>query len=154
MEIPVTTLQAMLTNAATLGAMSAVKKLDPVKDQLKASEVRTWLGNDSKQTRMFDAMVRKGMIKGFKKGTSQNSPFYYSKVQIEAAFAAVKCKNLVDLAQTRSLLDGEDRLVQPPTGLPPAETGTRNGQLAGKAVGREQANCHQVLAETGRRKTH
>ena len=28
MEIPVTTLQAMLTNAATLGAMSAVKKLD------------------------------------------------------------------------------------------------------------------------------
>ena len=48
MEIPVTTLQAMLTNAATLGAMSAVKKLDPVKDQLKASEVRTWLGNDSK----------------------------------------------------------------------------------------------------------
>ena len=104
MEIPVTTLQAMLTNAATLGAMSAVKKLDPVKDQLKASEVRTWLGNDSKQTRMFDAskqtrmfdaMVRKGMIKGFKKGTSQNSPFYYSKVQIEAAFAAVKCKSLL-----------------------------------------------------------
>ena len=95
MEIPVTTLQAMLTNAATLGAMSAVKKLDPVKDQLRASEVRTWLGNDSKQTRMFDAMVRKGMIKGFKKGTSQNSPFYYSKVQIEAAFAAVKCKNLL-----------------------------------------------------------
>ena len=77
MEIPVTTLQAMLTNAATLGAMSAVKKLDPVKDQ------------------MFDAMVRKGMIKGFKKGTSQNSPFYYSKVQIEAAFAAVKCKSLL-----------------------------------------------------------
>ena len=133
MEIPVTTLQAMLTNAATLGAMSAVKKLDPVKDQLKASEVRTWLGNDSKQTRMFDAMVRKGMIKGFKKGTSQNSPFYYSKVQIEAAFAAVKCKRrlhhhsdgytgrlgrteraipeMVDLAQTRGLLDGKDRLV-------------------------------------------
>lgn len=43
MEIPVTTLQAMLTNAATLGAMSAVKRLDPVKDELKASEVRTWL---------------------------------------------------------------------------------------------------------------
>ena len=47
MEIPVTTLQAMLTNAATLGAMSAVKRLDPVKDELKASEVRTWLGNGS-----------------------------------------------------------------------------------------------------------
>ena len=48
MEIPITTLQQMLTNAATLGAMSAVKKLDPVKDELKASEVRVWLGNDSK----------------------------------------------------------------------------------------------------------
>ena len=94
MEIPVTTLQAMLTNAATLGAMSAVKRLDPVKDELKASEVRTWLGNDSK-SRKFDAMVRKGMIKGFKKGTSQNSPFYYSKCQIEAAFAAVRCKDLL-----------------------------------------------------------
>ena len=69
MEIPITTLQAMLTNAATLGAMSAVKRLDPVKDELKASEVRTWLGNDSKMSRKFDAMVRKGMIKGFKKGT-------------------------------------------------------------------------------------
>ena len=34
MEIPVTTLQAMLTNAATLGAMSAVKKLDPVKHRI------------------------------------------------------------------------------------------------------------------------
>ena len=84
MEIPITTLQAMLTNAATLGAMSAVKRLDPVKDELKASEVRTWLGNDSKM-----------MIKGFKKGTSQNSPFYYSKCQIEAAFAAVRCKDLL-----------------------------------------------------------
>ena len=52
MEIPVTTLQAMLTNAATLGAMSAVKKLDPVKDQLKASEVRTWLGNDRHDQRI------------------------------------------------------------------------------------------------------
>ena len=95
MDIPLTTLQAMLTNAATLGAMSAVKKLDPVKDQLKASEVRAWLGNDSMMSRKFDAMVRKGMIKGFKKGTSQNSPYYYSKLQIETAFAAVKCKNLL-----------------------------------------------------------
>ena len=95
MEIPVTTLQEMLTNAATLGAMSAVKKLDPVKDQLKASEVRTWLGNDSNLSREFDAMVRKGMIKGFKKGTSQNSPYSYSKLQIEAAFAAVRCKSLL-----------------------------------------------------------
>ena len=95
MEIPVTTLQEMLTNAATLGAMSAVKKLDPVKDQLKASEVRTWLGNDSNLSRTFDAMVRKGMIKGFKKGTSPNSPYYYSKLQIEAAFAAVRCKSLL-----------------------------------------------------------
>ena len=95
MEIPVTTLQEMLTNAATLGAMSAVKKLDPAKDQLKASEVRTWLGNDSNLSRKFDAMVRKGMIKGFKKGSSQNSPYYYSKLQIEAAFAAVRCKSLL-----------------------------------------------------------
>ena len=95
MEIRVSTLQEMLTNAATLGAMSAVKKLDPVKDELKASEVRAWLGNDSKMSRKFDAMVRKGMIKGFKKGTSQNSPFYYSKVQIEAAFAAVRCQSLL-----------------------------------------------------------
>ena len=95
MEIPVTTLQEMLTNAATLGAMSAVKKLDPAKDQLKASEVRTWLGNDSNLSRKFDAMVRKGMIRGFKKGTSQNSPYYYSKLQIEAAFAAVRCKSLL-----------------------------------------------------------
>ena len=95
MEIPVTTLQEMLTNAATLGAMSAVKKLDPAKDQLKASEVRTWLGNDSNLSRKFDAMVRKGMIRGFKKGTSQNSPYYYSKLQIEAAFAAVRCKGLL-----------------------------------------------------------
>ena len=95
MEIPVTTLQEMLTNAATLGAMSAVKKFDPAKDQLKASEVRTWLGNDSNLSRKFDAMVRKGMIKGFKKGTSQNSPYYYSKLQIDAAFAAVRCKSLL-----------------------------------------------------------
>ena len=95
MDITVTTLQAMLTNAATLGALSAVQKLDPVKDQLKASEVRAWLGNDSKMSRKFDAMVRKGMIKGFKKGTSQNSPYYYSKFQIEEAFAAVKCKSLL-----------------------------------------------------------
>ena len=88
MDIPVTTLQAMLTNAATLGALSAVKKLDPVKDQLKAS-------NDSNMSRKFDAMVRKGMIKGFKKGTSQNSPYYYSKLQIETAFAAIRCDQLL-----------------------------------------------------------
>ena len=56
MDIPITTLQAMLTNAATLGAMSAVKRLDPVKDELKASEVRAWLGNDSKM-RMPEGQV-------------------------------------------------------------------------------------------------
>ena len=95
MDIPVSTLQEMLTDAATLGAMSAVKKLDPVKDQLKASEVRVWLGNDSKMSRKFDAMVRKGLIKGFKKGTSQNSPYYYSKCDIEAAFAAARCHSLL-----------------------------------------------------------
>ena len=95
MDITVTTLQEMLTDAATLGAMSAVKKLDPVKDQLKASEVRVWLGNDSKMSRKFDAMVRKGLIKGFKKGTSQNSPYYYSKCDIEAAFAAVRCHSML-----------------------------------------------------------
>ena len=95
MDIPVSTLQEMLTDAAMLGAMSAVKKLDPVKDQLKASEVRVWLGNDTKMSRTFDAMVRKGLIKGFKKGTSQNSPYYYSKCQIEAAFAAVRCHSLL-----------------------------------------------------------
>ena len=95
MEIPVSTLQEMLTDAATLGAMSAVKMLDQLRDQLKASEVRVWLGNDNKMSRKFDAMVRKGMIKGFKKGTSQNSPYYYSKCQIEAAFAAVRCHNLL-----------------------------------------------------------
>ena len=44
---------------------------------------------------------------------------------------------MVDSAQTRSLLDGKDHLVQPSTGLPPAETGTRYGQLAGQTVGRE-----------------
>ena len=58
-------------------------------------QIEAWLGNDSKMSRKFDAMVRKGMIKGFKKGTSQNSPYYYSKFQIEAAFAAVKCKSLL-----------------------------------------------------------
>ena len=95
MDITVTTLQEMLTDAATLGAMSAVKKLDPAKDQLKASEVRVWLGNDSKMSRKFDAMVRKGLIKGFKKGTSQNSPYYYSKCDIEAAFAAARCHRML-----------------------------------------------------------
>lgn len=95
MDITVTTLQEMLNDAAMLGAMSAVKKLDPVKDQLKASEVRVWLGNDSKMSRKFDAMVRKGLIKGFKKGTSQNSPYYYSKCDIEAAFAAARCHSLL-----------------------------------------------------------
>ena len=85
MDIPVTTLQAMLTNAATLGAMSAVKKLDPVKDQLKASEVRAWLGNDSMMSRKFDAMVRKNIKKGNKKNKRQNSQYYYSKLQIETA---------------------------------------------------------------------
>ena len=95
MDITVTTLQEMLTDAATLGAMSAVKKLDPAKDQLKASEVRVWLGNDSKMSRKFDAMVRKGLIKGFKKGTSQNSPYYYSKCDIEAAFAAARCHSML-----------------------------------------------------------
>ena len=95
MDLTLTTLQEMLTDAATLGAMSAVKKFDPLKDQLKASEVRVWLGNDSKMSRKFDAMVRKGLIKGFKKGTSQNSPYYYSKCDIEAAFAAARCHSLL-----------------------------------------------------------
>lgn len=95
MDIQVTTLQAMLTDAATLGALSAVQKLDPVKDQLKASEVKAWLGNDSGLSRKFEAMVRKGMIKGYKKGRSQNSPYYYSKFQIESAFAAARCSSLL-----------------------------------------------------------
>jgi hypothetical protein len=60
---------------------------------------------------------------------------------------------MVDVAQERGLLDGKDGVVQPPTGLPPTETGTRIGQLAGKAVAGEQANSDTFPATLGAGKT-
>ncbi len=73
----------LLADYAQLGYMQAIKAYEPVQDLVRENDVRQWLKINGIDYKEFKKFVDLGLIKRHRNGTGVNSPFVYSKVEIQ-----------------------------------------------------------------------
>ena len=88
-----------------VGYNAAVKDYEPPKDKIRLSEVKEWLKFRKIDFKTFKELENKGLINA-RKGKAVNSPLYYSKAEIQGAFATMRINRLMI---TNELSDYERR---------------------------------------------
>lgn len=88
-----------------VGYNAAVKDYEPPKDKIRLSEVKEWLKFRKIDFKTFKELEKQGLIHA-RKGNAVNSPLYYSKVEIQKAFATMRLNRLMI---TNELSDYERR---------------------------------------------
>lgn len=88
-----------------VGYNAAVKDYEPPKDKIRLSEVKEWLKFRKIDFKTFKELEKQGLIHA-RKGEAVNSPLYYSKAEIQGAFATMRIKRLMT---TNELSDYERR---------------------------------------------
>lgn len=78
----------VLETAFQVGYMEAVKAYEPPQDMLRKTELKKWLALMHIDKRRVQALIDKGLVKPYRKGTGKNSPLYFSKIDIKKAIAA------------------------------------------------------------------
>lgn len=76
-----------------VGYNAAVKDYDPPQDEIRQSEVKKWLKFRKIEFKTFQELEKNGLIHA-RKGDAVNSPLYYSKVEIQKAFATMRLNKL------------------------------------------------------------
>lgn len=94
MEISIAELGGIISDFVRVGYNSAVKDYEPAQDQLRKSEVKKWLKFRKIEFKQFQSLVEKGLIHT-RKGSSENSPLYFSKAEIQKAMATMRINQLV-----------------------------------------------------------
>lgn len=77
-----------------VGYNAAVKDYDPPQDKLRQSEVKKWLKFRKIEFKTFQELEKQGLIHA-RKGGAVNSPLYYSKAEIQGAFATMRLNRLM-----------------------------------------------------------
>lgn len=72
-----------------VGYNAAVKDYDPPQDKLRQAEVKKWLKFRKIDFKTFQELEKQGLIHA-RKGGAANSPLYYSKAEIQKAFATMR----------------------------------------------------------------
>lgn len=88
-----------------VGYNAAVKDYDPPQDKLRQAEVKKWLKFRKIEFKTFQELEKQGLIHA-RKGGAVNSPLYYSKAEIQGAFATMRLNRLMI---TNELSDYERR---------------------------------------------
>lgn len=83
----------IIADFVRVGYNAAVKDYDPPQDKLRLSEVKKWIKFRKIEFKTFQELEKQGLIHA-RKGGSVNSPLYYSKVEIQKAFATMRLNNL------------------------------------------------------------
>lgn len=94
MEISIAELGGIISDFVRVGYNSAVKDYEPAQDQLRKSEVKNWLKFRKIEFKQFQSLIDKGLIHT-RKGSSENSPLYFSKAEIQKAMATMRINQLV-----------------------------------------------------------
>lgn len=84
---------SIISDFVRVGYNAAVKDYDPPQDRLRLSEVKKWLKFRRVDFKTFQNLEKKGLIHA-RKGNSENSPLYYSKVEIQKALAIMRVDRL------------------------------------------------------------
>jgi len=96
---------SIISDFVRVGYNAAVKDYDPPQDKLRQSDVKKWLKFRNIDFKAFKELEKKGLIHA-RKGGAANSPLYYSKVEIQKAFATMRLNRLMI---TNELSDYERR---------------------------------------------
>lgn len=96
---------SIISDFVRVGYNAAVKDYDPPQDNLRQSDVKKWLKFRNIDFKTFKELEKKGLIHA-RKGGAANSPLYYSKVEIQKAFATMRLNRLMI---TNELSDYERR---------------------------------------------
>jgi hypothetical protein len=84
----------IIADFVRVGYNAAVKDYDPPQDKLRQSEVKKWLKFRNIDFKTFQELEKKGLIHA-RKGGAVNSPLYYSKAEIQKAFATMRLNRLM-----------------------------------------------------------
>ena len=103
--IDIVEIGSIISDFVRVGYNAAVKDYDPPQDNLRQSEVKKWLKFRNIDFKAFQELEKKGLIHA-RKGAAANSPLYYSKAEIQKAFATMRLNRLII---TKELSDYERR---------------------------------------------
>mgnify|MGYP000970689941 CR=1 FL=1 len=87
--IDLTEIGSVISDFVRVGYNAAVKDYDPPQDRLRQSEVKKWLKFRKMDVKAFHELEKQGLIHA-RKGAAVNSPLYYSKAEIQKAFATMR----------------------------------------------------------------
>lgn len=105
MNLTIEELGGIIADFVRVGYNSAVMDYDPPQDRLRLSEVKKWLKFRKIDFKTFQELEKQGLIHA-RKGEAINSPLYYSKKEIQEAFATMRLNRLII---TNELSDYERR---------------------------------------------
>lgn len=91
--IDIVEIGSIISDFVRVGYNAAVKDYDPPQDRLRLSEVKKWLKFRRVDFKTFQELEKQGLIHT-RKGAAANSPLYYSKAEIQKAFATMRLNNL------------------------------------------------------------
>lgn len=103
--IDIVEIGSIISDFVRVGYNAAVKDYDPPQDRLRLSEVKKWLKFRRVNFKTFQELEKQGLIRA-RKGAAANSPLFYSKVEIQKAFATMRLNQLMT---TNELSDYERR---------------------------------------------
>lgn len=83
----ITDIRALMAEVWQVGYMEAVKAYEPVRDQIRKSDIADWLTMMNIDRKVFRKLEKAGLIKAHKMGDGKNSPLIYSKAEIKRAIA-------------------------------------------------------------------
>lgn len=84
----------IIADFVRVGYNAAVKDYDPPQDKLRQAEVKKWLKFRKIDFKAFQELEKQGLIHA-RKGAAANSPLYYSKAEIQGAFATMRLNRLI-----------------------------------------------------------
>lgn len=85
---------SIISDFVRVGYNAAVKDYDPPQDKLRQSDVKKWLKFRKIEFKTFQELEKQGLIRACK-GDAVNSPLYYSKKEIQEAFATMRLNRLI-----------------------------------------------------------
>ena len=103
--IDLTEIGGIIADFVRVGYNAAVADYDPPQDRLRLSDVKKWLKFRKIEFKTFQELEKQGLIHA-RKGAAANSPLFYSKAEIQKAFATMRLNRLMT---TNELNDYERR---------------------------------------------
>ena len=94
MDLTMEELGGIIADFVRVGYNAAVADYDPPQDNLRLSEVKKWLKFRKVDFKTFQELEKQGLIHA-RKGAAVNSPLYYSKTEIQKAFATMRLNRLI-----------------------------------------------------------